>query len=144
MPHAQFRIIKKKGGRTRRRGGQSGGTNSVRHGFYCLIDESLLDQRSKYAKFRTKVRSGIVADMGGPEGISTKQWILIELIVDKAARCTQAQADQVDGNSKLSSEHFLALANSLRLDLLALGLAKRAQDVPNLRDYLASKSRQPA
>jgi hypothetical protein len=141
---AQLRLIKKKTGRTRRVGGQLNNGNSVVHGFYASFIESMFDQRRKESKAVNKIREQLVDALGGAAALTPQQAILVDRVVVKTFKCALAEGSMLAGEPGPDGAHYLALANSLRLDLCALGLAKRAQDVPNLRDYLASKSRQPA
>ena len=55
--------------------------------------------------------------------------------VYKLARCTLFEAATFAGEDG-ADEHYLAWANSLRLDLQALGLQRRERQVMDLKTYI--------
>jgi hypothetical protein len=107
----------------------------IRHGAYSLIARGDLPENRRYLReYLTACREGLISDLGpAEEALSTAQRILIDRVIGKLGvlRCLEefAREQGVIKEGKLSSplEHnFLGWSNSLRLDLQALGIDKRA------------------
>jgi hypothetical protein len=118
----------------KKRAGRKQGVK-VRHGAYSLIARGDLPENRRYLREHlTACREGLISDLGPKEeDLSTAQRILIDRVIGKLGvlRCLEEYAREqgVIKKGKLSSplEHnFLAWSNSLRLDLQALGISKRA------------------
>jgi hypothetical protein len=118
----------------KKRAGRKQGVK-VRHGAYSLIVRGDLPENRRYLREHlTMCREGLISDLGPKEeDLSTAQRILIDRVIGKLGvlRCLEEFARErgVIKEGKLSSplEHnFLGWSNSLRLDLQALGIDKRA------------------
>ena len=71
-----------------------------------------------------------------------QQRILIGRVCFKLLRCHLYEAAFLNGRGKPQEEKYLALANSLRLDLQALGLERREKRVVDLNAYLQGASKE--
>jgi hypothetical protein len=131
----QPKLVQKKYGRDRTKGGQLRNKNGQKHGFYSTI----FDQRSKPARRMSENHDELIAGLGGVENLSLQEKILIERVVAKTAQCERAEAAMLAGEDKPALEHYLATANSLRLDLQALGLKRRKREV-TLATYLKGQA----
>ena len=69
---------------------------------------------------------------------TTAQALLIQSAALKATRLSLLSEQLLDGNppSEGSDHHALAWLNSLRLDLMALGLERRERQILDLNGYL--------
>ena len=65
-----------------------------------------------------------------------QEQILIDRIVYKLTRCTLFEVSALSTEPGRSDHQYLAWANSLRLDLKALGLDRRSAEVADLKSYL--------
>lgn len=84
------------------------------------------------------LRASLTLDLGGD--LSTMQAILVDRVVHKTIKCHLYETGILDGNDPGSRDHYLACTNSLRLDLCALGLERRTNDLTgDLESYLKMK-----
>jgi hypothetical protein len=109
--------------------------NAIKDGFYADIVPQNLDWRKKLTKSFRAVQSALTLSIGGEP--SPQQMILIDSIAYKFVRCCLFEISVLKGESDSGQEHYLALSNSLRHDLIALGLQRVAKDVPSLQAYIA-------
>lgn len=116
-------------------------TSAMVTGIYGDLSGRNLDQRSKLAKALRVTTDALIETIGGKP--SPPQRILIDRAVYKMARCSLFESATLAGENG-SDEHYLAWANSLRLDLIALGLDQVDSPVPSLQDYIASHAQQAA
>lgn len=97
-----------------------------------------LDGRTALAKAINLMRRELIKHVGGKPSIA--QALLIERVIHKAMKAfiyeTNFFLDQKQG----SEDHYLALVNSLRLDLQALGLQRSGGKVGDLAEYLNKKT----
>jgi len=119
--------------REKKRPGRKLGTK-VKHGAYSLIARGELPQKRRYLeRFLGDVRQGLIKDLGpNQESLTTAQLILIDRAVGKLGviRCVEEfakEAGVIKGHelSPILKRNYLAWANSLRLDLQALGIDRR-------------------
>ena len=108
-----------------------GGRRPQKHGGYSyLTTGELPEQRTYVLKYLIAVRDGLVRDLGPTENdLSTAQIVLIDRITTKLGviRCVE---EHIRENSVMVGDDlapslkasYLAYNNSLRLDLQALGL----------------------
>lgn len=105
-----------------------------KHGGYSFLTRGDLPEDRLYIeRHLTGVRLGLIRDLGGTEDdLTTAQIVLIDRIVSKLGviRCIEEyiRENTVMKGDRLSpslSGSYLAYSNSIRLDLLALGLEKR-------------------
>jgi len=130
------------------RPGRKTGTK-IKHGSYSLIARGSLPKKRRYLEgFLTKVREGLIRDYGpGEENLTTAQLILVDRVIGKLGvlRCIEEYSREsgVMEGQELSpplKKNYLSWANSLRLDLQALGLDKRASDeILDPQAYVAEK-----
>ena len=110
----------------------------------------LPERRSYLRAYLTRVRAGLIRDLGPmEENLSTAQVILIDRIVSKLSilRCVEESVRECGVFDKggelvpVLGKNYLSWANSIRLDIQALGVSKRAgADVLDLGRYLESKA----
>jgi hypothetical protein len=113
----------------------------VRHGVWSL-DKLLredLDGRLKITKERDRLEAELIDHAGGPEALTPTITILIKEIVHKSLIASQAEKAALLGMFNLSDKHYLALSNSLRLDIQTLEAMlrqKRPKALKTLGQYL--------
>jgi hypothetical protein len=99
-------------------------------------DESLvtLDNRTRAGRVMKGVIRQLTDQIGSP---TTAQALLIQSAALKATRLALLSEQLLDGTppSEGSDHHALAWLNSLRLDLMALGLERRERQILDLRTY---------
>jgi hypothetical protein len=115
-----------------------GGKRPKKHGGYSYLTTGQLpENRSHVLKYLIAVRQGLVKDLGPTENdLSTAQIVLIDRITTKLGviRCVEEHIREnsvIEGNDLAPSlkASYLAYNNSLRLDLQALGLNKKLDEV---------------
>jgi hypothetical protein len=104
-------------------------------------DEALvaLDDRTRAGR----VMKGVIRQLTDQIGDATAaQRLLIQSAGLKATRLSLLSQQLLDGTppSEGSDHHALAWLNSLRLDLMALGLERRERAILNLDSYLKDKA----
>jgi len=119
----------------------------VKHGAYSLIARGALPRKRRYLeRFLGDVRQGLIKDLGPKqENLTTAQLILIDRIIGKLGvlRCAEEfvrESGVVKGQelSPILKRSYLSWANSLRLDLQALGIDKRQSEPgPTLAEIIA-------
>lgn len=106
--------------------GRNRPVNNIKHGGYSLVWEQALsgqlDGRSTVVKNMNALRDQLVRDLGGDP--STQSQILIDRVVVKAFRLQALEAAMMDGRAEKAEVFYISLSNSLRRDLLALGLER--------------------
>ena len=127
-------------------GAPKGNVNAMKHGAYALralLDgKRKLDGRSALAKVLRDLRGQLVRDLGCDrwEDLSQQQKMLATRILNKHLFCLSVESWALKHTSVIKkgqllpvlSSGYLALANSLRLDLALLGLRRRSRDVTDL------------
>jgi len=124
-----------------------GGKRQITHGGYSFLTKGELpENRTHVLKYLMAVREGLVKDLGPTENdLSTAQIVLIDRVTTKLGviRCIEEHirersvivGDDLAPSLKAS---YLAYNNSIRLDLLALGLDRKDQE-PVLTSYELTK-----
>lgn len=106
----------------------------ITHGAYSLIARGEFPSKRRYIeRWLSDVRAGLVRDLGPTEtDLSTGQAIRIDRIIGKLGILRRIEEhDREKGvrkGNELSSalgKNYVGWANSLRLDLLALGISKK-------------------
>jgi hypothetical protein len=124
MPRQKrIRLIRKKGNGMPEIPGRSGNENAVKSGAFSDLSRRNLDGRSKLARALRAVEAELVDAIGGSP--SPQQLILIQRVTYKLARITFFETATIRGDSNSSDDRYLAWANSIRLDLQALGLERQ-------------------
>ncbi len=116
-----------------------------KHGGYSkALQGGNLDKRTSIGKAMVTLRANLETDLGGIETISTQQKILIDRIVQKVFQA-QAFESAIAAGALEPKAFYLALTNSLRLDLLALGLNKKLKSINSLKEIIENETHnQPA
>lgn len=109
-------------------------------GLFVNFRKGKLDGRTRLGKTAKFLEAKLIEHCGGPEKVSIPQKLLIDRVVWKAIRCKLYEITFFQGSHQESSrDHYLALANSLRLDLQSLGLKSNFEKVLSLEEYLRKK-----
>jgi len=110
----------------------------VKSGVWITPPPMKLDERTKIAKLLKDLKAKLIEHLGG--NVSFTEQMLIERIAFKCLKARIFETNFFLNEDPGSDQHFLALVNSLRRDLQALGLHKKPGTLPGLEDYLKSKS----
>ena len=130
--------LKTRQGKTGRKGGQYGNTNSQKHGAFAQINIKKIDARTREGKTIIAAKGALISAIGGDP--TPQESILIDRVIFKMLRCTLYEMATLQGNTNGGSDHiYLAWSNSLRLDLQAIGLDRKTKQVVDLEQYLAQK-----
>ena len=116
------------------------------HGAYSLLrqlqDYNKLDGRTRLGKAVQQLEVELVRDLGGEP--SVMQMLIIQSLIPKAIFVA------VKGTYALTTEdmtqidkHYVTVSNSLRHDLMSLGLEKRMKDVMDLQKYAEQQYGKP-
>jgi hypothetical protein len=109
----------------------------IKSALWVVFKEAKIDGRTSLGKTMAFLRKELIQHIGGSPSIPQK--ILIDRIVNKSIRCHLYEMGVITDPTMGSRDHYLALSNSLRLDLQALGLDKKPGNLPGLEDYLKGK-----
>jgi len=121
----------------RAKNGQRGNTNNLKHGAFSRIHLRRLDRRIRESKTLVAARGALTAAMGSQP--SPQQAMLIERVVFKMLCCALYEMATLAGDTTVGTDHiYLAWANSLRLDLQALGMNRKNKQIISLHSYLAA------
>lgn len=93
-----------------------------------------LDKRTKLAKTIAFLRKELTNHVGGEPSIA--QSILIDRVVHKVVKAHLYEQGFLSNPEQGNRDHYLALVNSLRLDLQALGLQAKIKEPPDLEDLI--------
>ncbi len=133
--------LKKTHRKTGKRGGQFGNTNSQTYGAFTQFNIKRIDGRTKEGKTIAAAKNALTTAIGGDP--TPQESILIDRVVFKMLRCTLYEMATLQGSTNGGSDHiYLAWANSLRLDLQALGLSRKTKSVVDLPTYLDRQAKQ--
>jgi len=133
-------------------GAPKGNRNAMKHGAYALralLDgKRKLDGRSALAKVLKGIQEQLVRDLGAErwDDLSQQQKMLTTRVLHKHLFCLSVEAWALKHTSVIKkgqlipalANGYLALANSLRLDLALLGMKRRERDVESLASILAA------
>ncbi len=136
MPKKTPLRLRRKSGKTGQIGPPKNNTNAAKSGAFADLRRRNLDQRTKLARALRSVEAELVSALGGDP--SPQEIILVDRAVYKLARITLFEAATVtgEGRTEETDKIYLAWANSLRLDLQALGLERRQKQVMELGAYV--------
>jgi hypothetical protein len=133
--------VKKKG---KKRGRKSGGP--ISHGAYSLLATGEYpESRKDVARWLGVVRRCMIHDLGPTEAdLTAAQLVLIDRVIGKLGviRCVEEYVRktgimQGGALAPILRNNYLAWTNSLRLDLMALGIAKqRSGEVLDVHEYI--------
>jgi hypothetical protein len=131
-----IRVLKKPT-HTGRIGAPIGNNNTLVTGIYADLGSRNLDGRSKLARAMRAVKADLTTALGNDP--SPQERILIDRCVYKLFRVTLFEAATLAGE-KGADEHYLAWSNSLRLDLLAIGLDHMKPKPLDLASYMREQA----
>jgi hypothetical protein len=121
--------------------------NAVTHGANTLkriLSNGKLDHRSSVGRALRRLRAQFTADLGGQEALSTQESALVDRVVIKilvlhtVEGWTLRRRSLVKRSGQLPAvldRNYISWSESLRRDLVALGLKRRAKDL-SLNDFL--------
>ena len=133
--------LKKQASKTGRKGGQFGNSNAAKFGAFMQAPLKRIDKRTREGKTIQAARSALTDALGGDP--TPQQAILIERLVFKMIKCALYERATLNGQTNGGSDHiYLAWSNSLRLDLQALGITRKPNEVCDLRTYLTKAANQ--
>lgn len=124
------------------------GLGTMRRALVELGSRAFLDGRTRIAKALAAWRSDLVADLGGPEALSTQRALLVDLVVKQKLLVDSIDAwllarseSLIDGEKALLPvvRERQALADGLARYLAALGLERREPEPRSLAAYLAER-----
>lgn len=107
-----------------------------------------LDRRTSLSKALDRWRDDLIADLGGPQQVSTQQAAIIalavrtKLLLESVDNWLLQQPRLVDSRKRALLPAVVqrqSLADSLARYMTALGLERRNKPVANLADYLAKR-----
>lgn len=117
----------------------------AKSGLWSLFNNAKLDRRTRLSRHIEKTKACLIAELGGIEKLTMQQEIVVDRASVKRAKCELYEMGVLSdpSNGMGSKSHYLALANSLRLDLAILfpdGLKKQGKKVQDLAAYLKEKA----
>jgi hypothetical protein len=105
-------------------------------GFYKKIDLESIDGRTTLGKAVKEIKTQLREYVGDNRTLVSE--ILIGRIAYKVVRLCRYEINNLENPADQEVPHFLPLANSLRLDLIALQQMAEATKPPSLDDFLSS------
>ena len=105
-----------------------------------LLSLDDLDARTRGAQMAREWRDAIVADLGGLDRLSTLELLQVENVAVDAAVLRDMQTRWLKGEQVVPSE-IATMENTFNRTAAALGTARRAKDVTDLKTYLATKAK---
>lgn len=127
-------------------------TKKPTHGAWSLkraLNTGRLDMRSEAGQAIKRLQIRLETDLGGADNLSTQERLIVDRVVKKALIIEALESYALSRKSifKRNGEligclgrHYLSYTEALRRDLQAIGLQRRAKDVPNLSDYLSARA----
>lgn len=117
--------------------GEKKNTRPLKHGLWSDMRGVHVDGRSRLGKWMNHLRGELIRHVGGEPTVAES--ILIEQIVIKTLKSHLYHVGLFKDKEFGSRDHALAIQNSIRLDLLALGLQRRAKKIIDLDAYVREK-----
>ena len=109
----------------------------TKHGIFVDFRKVKIDGRTSLGKYMRTLRETLTRDLGGD--LSTMEKVLLDRIVSKVIRCYLYEAGIFSDEKFGSRDFYLALCNSLRHDLAAIGLKKKTGKLLDLGEHLKQK-----
>ncbi|MGO8990468.1 MAG: hypothetical protein ACLQGU_02580 [bacterium] len=118
----------------------------AKSGLWAAFNANKMDRRTRLARLIERTKARLIAELGGIASLTVQQEIVVDRASVKRAKCELYEMGVLSDpqNGMGSKSHYLALANSLRLDLAILfpdGLKARPKKVPSLQDFLKERER---
>ena len=104
-----------------------------KHRFYCGIDLDYIDMRTTLGQTVKALRQELRAFVGEANVLTD---VLCHRIIYKAIKLSMYETAKLLRESPDEAKHYLPMANSLRLDLLALSNLAGKPQPPDLNNYL--------
>lgn len=111
----------------------------VKHTLWIDFKTVKLDGRTALAKAISAMKGKLVKQLGGNPSIG--ETLLIDRVVHKAIKAHIYEINFFSNRKQGSKDHYLALVNSLRLDLQALGLKQNGGKILDLNEYMREKAK---
>ena len=115
------------------------GCNSLKTALWVDFGRLNLDKRTKLAKTMRFLKDSLTAHVGGNPTIA--QSILIDRLVHLIIRVSCYEGEVLRNPDQGNRDFFLALHNSIRLDLQALGLEGKTPGHLTIEEYLQEKEK---
>lgn len=118
--------------RTGKPGGQKHNQNTVMHGSYRADEQLVHDRRTKEARYLSQTETALINALGGDDGITPQEALIIKRASMKSLRCALAEAAMIRSNGNASEslqQDYLKWSQSLREDLKALGFKRRPKEL---------------
>jgi len=137
----------------RRRSYRKSGIYTLKRAVLVLGSRALPAGNTTLGRELRAWRDGLVADLGGPDAVSTQQVALIEKAVTQKLICDSLDAYVLAMGSLVDKRHRTmwpivreraAQVTLLQSLLRDLGLERRQKPVPSLAEYLAQRERERA
>lgn len=116
-----------------------------KHGAYSYITRGELPEKRRHiANYLTNIRESLIADLGPmEEDLTAAQLILIDRVVMKLG-CVRLMEEHISETSVMKGNDlapclrssYLAYNNSIRLDLVVLGIEQKQLDGPDIQQVM--------
>jgi len=117
--------------------GKNQRSRKVKHGVYVDMRSFRIDRRTRVSKWIEKLKQELIEHLGGIPTVAER--LLIEQICVKSMKAHLYHCSLFKGEKVGSTDFILAIQNSIRLDLNALGFQKRTKEGSPLDEYLKQK-----
>ena len=125
-------------GKKQKQGAPQGNLNAVTQGAYIQLAKRTIDGRTHLGKQLKILKLELITDLGGNPTMA--QDILIDRIKFKV--CNLHFIEQAMARGEINvSDRYITLSNSLRQDLLALGLDRKQKDYLSYLDEIKAKEK---
>jgi len=120
---------------------------ATKHGVHALTEllKGDLDGRLHIAKKRDRLEADLIDHCGGPNALSPPMICLIKRIAHKELISQHAEKMALLGAYSLGDKQYIALSNSLRLDICALeGLLRDGRTrgkIPTIKEIIESEDK---
>lgn len=127
--------------------GPPGNKNAQKHGLYAR-DAGRMDLRTRRDRALVTTMAAIEADLGGPEALSAQKRVILESVRRKLKNVLKVD-EYLDDRSIIDKRRRslipvvreqIQLLESIRRDLIDLGLERRNREPLSLREYLAANT----
>ena len=139
--------MKRKKGKTPKLRPTKAQDGATKHGVYALTEllKGDLDGRLHIAKKRDRLEADLIDHCGGPNALSPPMISLIKRIVHKELISQHAEKMALLGEYSLGDKQYIALSNSLRLDICALeGILRNGRTkgkIPTIKEIIEAESK---
>ena len=123
-------------GKKQKQGAPQGNLNATTQGAYIQLAKRTIDGRTHLGKQLKILKQELITDLGGD--VTRAQDILIDRIKFKVASLHFIEQAMARGEINVT-DRYIALSNSLRQDLLALGLDRKQKDYLSYLDEIKSQ-----